>query len=113
MHELPVTQSIINIAIEEAEKHGASKITSITLKVGELSGLVPDCLQYYFDIIGKDTKAKGAKLIIDRVPLSMECRDCNYKGLINLETYNCPECKSKNVAITGGREFYIDTMEVE
>lgn len=113
MHELPVTQSIINICSEEAEKNNAKKVSKINLKIGDLSGLVPDCIQYYFDIISENTIVQGAELVIEKVSVKMLCNKCGYQGAMNLETFDCPKCKSKDVKIVGGKEFYIDTMEVD
>lgn len=114
MHELPVTQSIINIATEEAEKHNASKVSKIKLVVGELTGMVPECIQYYFDLLGKNTVLEGAELKLERLPLIAECKDCKYEGKMAEFTENtCPICKSTNIRIKGGNEFYIDSMEVE
>lgn len=114
MHELPVTQSIINIATEEAEKHNASKVNNIKLVVGELTGMVPECIQYYFDLLGKGTILEGAELIVKRIPLVAQCKDCNFEGNMNKFSENvCPNCKSTNIRVKGGKEFYIDSMEVE
>lgn len=113
MHELPVTQSIVNICTEEAERINAKHVSKIILKVGELSGLVPDCIQYYFDIIADSTIVKGAELVIEKVPVKMVCNSCGYEGKMNLDTFDCPKCRSKDVKTVGGREFYIDTMEVD
>lgn len=113
MHELSVTQSIIKITCEEASKHDAKKVKGIKIKVGELTGLIPQSIQYYFDIASKGTKVEGAVLNIEKIPIGVECKDCGYKGVLNDKSYVCPSCESYNVKILGGTEFYIDSMEVE
>ena len=114
MHELPVTESIVRIAVEEAERHKVKKVNEIKLMVGELSGLVPECIQYYFDIISKGTKVEGAQIKKNKIPITMKCQDCGFSGdtdkFINNE---CPKCHSKVMKMVGGNEFYIDSMEVE
>lgn len=114
MHELPVTESIVRIAAEEAEKHNVKKVNEIKLMVGELSGLVPECIQYYFDIISKGTKIEGAQIKIIKVPITMKCESCGFTG----ETHEfiqsaCPICSGKSMKMVGGNEFYIDSMEVD
>lgn len=69
MHELPITQSIINISCEEAVKHNVKKVRKIKIKVGELTGLVPQSIQYYFDIISKGTIIEGAVLDVEKYRL--------------------------------------------
>lgn len=114
MHELPVTQSIIKIAKEEAEKHNAVKVSNIKLVVGELTGMVPECIQYYFDLLSKGTILEGAELTLKKLPLIAECKDCHYENrMINFPQNLCPSCKSENIRVKGGNEFYIDSMEVE
>lgn len=113
MHELSITQNIIKISSEEALKHNASKVKEIRIKVGELSGLIPSCIQYYFDIASKGTPVEGALLNIEKIPISIRCSDCNYEGNIKEKSYNCPLCESYNVKIVRGNEFLIDSMEVE
>lgn len=114
MHELPVTESIIRIAVEEAERYNVTRINEIRLKIGELSGLVPECIQYYFDIAGKGTKAEGALIKIDKIPIAMKCSDCDFSGTAAKFIDNrCPVCSSDSMKMIGGNEFYIDSMEVE
>lgn len=114
MHELPITQSIVRIATEEAEKHKVNKINEIRLKIGELSGLVPECIQQYFDFASKGTAAEGAQIIITKIPITMKCADCGYSGEPDSFTNNkCPICSSIDMKLIGGNEFYIDSMEVD
>lgn len=113
MHELSVTQGILKICIDESKKNEFEKIKEIRIKVGELTGLVPSCIDYYFEIISKDTIAQGAKLIIDKLPIKIKCRDCSFVGQISKDDYRCPKCSSNKIEIKNGREFYVDSLEVE
>lgn len=114
MHELPVTESIVRIAVEEAEKHNVKKINEIRIKVGELSGLVPECIQHYFDIVSEGTKVHGAKLVIFKIPITMKCLDCGFDGETkSFQENKCPVCGSSSMKMSGGNEFYIDSMEVD
>ena len=113
MHEYPITQSIVRIASEEAEKHKAKKVLEIRIVVGELSGLVPECIQDYFDILSKGTISEGAALRIQKVFPKIQCIECNHEGDMKPRVYSCEKCGSTKVKIVGGKEFYIDSMEVE
>lgn len=114
MHELPITQSIVRIAVEEAEKYKVKKINEIRLKVGELSGLVPECIQQYFDFASEGTPAEGARIIITKIPVTMKCLDCGFTNDTEAFVENkCPVCGSINMKMAGGNEFYIDSMEVD
>lgn len=115
MHELQVTERILNIALKHAGINNVSKIVSIQLKVGEMSDLEDDWIQKYFDYLSEDTIAKGAKLKIERTPVTMQCDDCAHSFHVNIKEMNeilCPECSSKKCTLTAGREYYIKDMEV-
>jgi len=77
MHELAITQSVLDIALEHAKKHKANKITSINLVIGEMSGIVDECVRFYFESISKDTIASEATLSFETVPTKGRCRDCD------------------------------------
>ena len=113
MHEYGITQSIVKIACEEAEKHGANKITEIRLKVGELSGLVPESIQNYFDIISDGTLAYGAKIVVEKLPIRFKCKVCDTESGVKNGEHVCPACSSKDISIIAGHEYMIDSMEVE
>lgn len=113
MHELSVTQSILKICEEEKNKHNFKNILKINIKVGKLTGLVPECIEEYFKVISKETFAENAKMEVVKIPLKIKCNECEYVGVIGRNEYECPSCESKNFRITNGNEFYIDTLEVE
>lgn len=113
MHELAITQSILNIANSEAKRNNAKKVLSITIKLGEYSGVVPALVQEYFNIISSDTAAHNAKLILKKVPLSVQCKDCEAVSYISKMHIECPICKSINLKMLTGREFYVSSLEVE
>jgi hydrogenase nickel incorporation protein HypA/HybF len=113
MHELSVTQGIMDIIEAEAKKNNVNKVLSITLKVGQLSGVMPQLIQDYFDIISEGTVAERAKLIIDRVPAALKCLDCEEESPIDRFRLRCPKCSGINVKIIAGKEFHIESMEVD
>ena len=76
MHELSITRSLLDQALAEAEKHGARRISRIRLLLGEGGGVVPDCVQFYFDEMKKGTTAAEAELEFKKVPLRIRCPKC-------------------------------------
>lgn len=111
MHELPITESIIKIVSEEADKNNAEKILAINLVVGELTGFLPESIQFYFDIVSKGTKCEEAKLIIENVPVKKICLICKSENDINTEI--CNVCQGKRFKFSGGKEFFIESIEIE
>lgn len=112
MHELAVTESILEIALRHSRAAGAVAVTDLFLVIGELSTIVDESLQFYWDIVSEGTEAAGATLHFRRVPASLACRACGH-------TYSprqdlpCPACGSIDIAVMTGEEFYLETIEVE
>lgn len=113
MHELGVTENIVNIALAKAGEAQAGKVIKINLVVGELAGFVPDCIQFYFDSLSKDTIAQGATLRFESVPAELRCRDCSTIFRPQDTLWSCPKCGGRSVEIFKGRELYIESLEVE
>ena len=113
MHELAITEGIIRAAVPEAERHGAKRILEIHLKIGELSGVLPECIQYYFDIASRGTIAENARLTVEKIPVRIACPDCGYAGAADRMRIRCPACGGMDFRITGGKEYFVDSLEVE
>lgn len=113
MHEFSVTQAIINIALEEAKLAHATRITGINLVVGEVSSIIDDCVQFYFNFLSRDTLASGAILSFTRIPMQVRCRNCELTFSPDRWPWSCPQCSQWNAEIVAGQEFYIDSIEVE
>jgi len=110
MHELAVTQSILDIALRHAE---GKRITDIQLVMGELAQLVDDSIQFYWDMIAKDTAAEGATLHFRRVPAEFQCMACFEKYRPGGEQFSCPYCGSVGAKIIAGEEFFVEAIDVE
>ncbi|HEY85420.1 MAG TPA: hydrogenase maturation nickel metallochaperone HypA [Chloroflexi bacterium] len=113
MHELPVTQGILSVVLETAQKHNAQRIDSIDLVIGDLSSFVDDSIQFYFDILSQDTIAQGAKLNFQREAAAVICLECGHRfnAAPPLSPF-CPACDSSRLQVSGGKDFYIDSIEI-
>ena len=113
MHELSVTESILEIALRHADQAGARRITDLNLVIGQLSSIVDDSVQFYWDIIAKDTIAEGARLHFKRIPTEMLCLDCGKHYAPDSETLACPNCQSAHVQVFAGNEFRLDSIDID
>jgi hydrogenase nickel incorporation protein HypA/HybF len=113
MHEASITESMLSLALEKAAEAKTKKITGINLVVGELSGVVPECVQFYFDAISKNTIAEGAKLNFETKPTQIRCRKCELVFTPTDYKWICPKCKETSAEIASGRECYMESIEVE
>lgn len=113
MHELAITKGILNFALEEAAKRGAARVTALTISVGALSGIVPECIETYFELVAEGTLAEGATLTFHRIPAQVRCTDCKAESELPDFRLRCPACTSRKVELLSGREAYIESMEIE
>lgn len=113
MHELAVTQSILEISLRHAKEAGARRVTDINLVIGQFSSIVDDSVQFYWEIISKDTIAQGSLLHFERIPGEMTCSHCGQVFHPSDKTFECPSCSSSYVKITRGEEFRVDSIDVE
>ena len=113
MHELAITEGIMQAAIPAAEQAGAKRILEIRLKIGELSGVIPECIQEYFNIISHGTIAQGAAIRVEAIPVAAQCRTCGFEGPIPRRKFRCPACGGGDLKLTAGREYFVDSLEVE
>lgn len=113
MHEYSITQSLLSLALEKANEAKASKITKINVVLGELSGVVVECVQFYFDFLSKDTIASGASLSFERTPTKLRCRNCDVVFLPGNYNWSCPDCQEASIEIVSGRECYMESIEVD
>jgi hydrogenase nickel incorporation protein HypA/HybF len=111
MHELAVTQSILQTALGAAEKSNASQITDIHLVIGQLSSIVDDSVMFYWDMIAVDTIAKGARLHFQRPLAQFRCKNCQLIYPLTGD-FTCPTCGSAHVELISGDAFYLESIEV-
>ena len=115
MHELQVTERILNIALQHASQHDVTKIVRIHLRIGELSDLEDEWIQRYFDYLSRGTLAENAQLAIERAPIVMSCDSCSSSFEIQrneLKQVECPECGESRCRMISGREYFVKNMEV-
>jgi hydrogenase nickel incorporation protein HypA/HybF len=106
MHELSVTESILEIALRHAQESKASRILNLYLVVGQLSSIVDDSVQFYWDMISQETICAGARLHFERVPATLTCLDCSQTYTLDGELTVCPHCQSARVKVVSGDEFF-------
>ncbi len=113
MHEMVVTENILRIVLDEARKVGATRVTKITLVIGELSSILDESVQLYFDLLCEGTPAEKAELIFHRVDATFQCQSCGHVYLKQVGGFNCPLCGGDAMLTGDAKEFYIDSMEID
>jgi len=115
MHELQITERILDIVLKHASGQDVSKIVRIHLRIGALSDLEDEWIQHYFDYLSRGTVAENAHLAIKRGPAVLCCQSCSCSFEVKREELGnaqCPECGEPSVELVAGREYLIENMEV-
>lgn len=113
MHELAITEQIADIAIRHGESNQAEKITDLYLVIGELSTVIDDSVQFYWDLITSDTICEGAQLHFKRIPAIFRCLDCGAEYQLEQgELAPCPHCHSTRMEVLQGKEFHLESINI-
>lgn len=113
MHELAVTESLLNTASDYAIKNNAQRVISLNIIIGELSSIIDDSVQFYWDIISENTICEKSTLIFNKIPAKFICQSCSEEFKIKGELRPCPVCGSMDLRTTQGDEFLLESIEIE
>jgi hydrogenase nickel incorporation protein HypA/HybF len=113
MHEMAVTQSMLEVVLQEAAKAGANKVVTVNLVIGEMTGIVDRCVEANFELLSQNTLAEGAALSFQNIPREARCRHCGHLFRPADFLWQCPECQFTELEFTAGDELYIESIEVE
>ena len=113
MHEMGIAIQIVEIATASipADMQN-SRVARVNLKVGKLAAVVPESLQFCFQVATKDTPLEEAVLSIEELPVVARCNDCDKEWTISNPAFTCPDCKSGSLEILSGRELDIESIEL-
>jgi hydrogenase nickel incorporation protein HypA/HybF len=113
MHEMSLCEGILQILESEAKKQNFSRVKTVWLEVGVLSGVEITALEFAFDVVMKHSLAENTKLEIILVPAQAWCMICAKSVEIQQRYDPCPNCGSYQLQVTGGDEMKIKELEVE
>lgn len=112
MHELGIMKSTLDIALQWADRQGADRIERLGMRVGALSGVVPDALQFAFEVLKLDTIAATAQLDVESIPLQIYCRTCEREFVSDGFSHMCTLCDGFDTEIRRGRELEVTYVEL-
>lgn len=114
MHEISLAVAILEIVEEYAAKENFQKVNSLRLSFGRLTCIEPKALEFAFQVQSGGTRAEGAKLNFEILPVSVHCLACSADSETDAYSGSCPKCGAVELMITGGREdLKIIDMEVD
>ena len=112
MHERSVCQEIITQVNDIAFQNQATAIESITLQVGPLSGVEAPLLKQAFPFAATQTVAENAKLIIEELPVIVECKQCGSQSTVVPNKLICGQCGDYHTQLVRGDEMLLTSVEL-
>jgi hydrogenase nickel incorporation protein HypA/HybF len=112
MHELGIAQNILEIVQQYVPKEQTAAVRSIRIRVGPLSGIVPDSLEFCFQAIVHETEMQKASLTIDQLPAILNCNKCAYRFETKDLEFLCRSCGSSDLELVSGKELEVVDIEV-
>lgn len=106
-------QSALAAALDSARQVGAQRVVVIRLRIGALSGVVPEALEFAFQALAPGTAADGAQLAVEYVPARFWCASCSAEFTADEFFAECPACHTPSTQLRAGRELQLASMEIE
>jgi hydrogenase nickel incorporation protein HypA/HybF len=110
VHEYAIAEGVLGIVARHA---AGRKVARVDLKVGCLRQVVPDALEFAFELAARGTRAEGAELVIEEVPASVQCRECGMVSSAPTFPMRCASCGTFKVDVASGEELLVQSLEVE
>jgi len=113
MHELSIAMSFVEAACEEVSRLGDVHVEALHLRLGALSGVVREALEFSFDLAAAGTAIEGARLQIEEIPVTVHCPHCcEERQLPSLQHFRCPVCDTPTPEVVRGRELELTALEI-
>lgn len=113
MHEMSLCEGVLQVLQDESSKQGFSRVKTVWLEIGDLSGVEIEAMKFCFDAITRNSLAEGARLQIINTPGQAWCMQCSKTVDVKQRFDECPECGSYQLQVTSGDEMKIKELEVE
>jgi hydrogenase nickel incorporation protein HypA/HybF len=110
VHELSLSSAILDTTLRHAD---GRRVKSVQIRIGAMRQVVPDSLEFYFDIVNRGTVCEGAALEQERIAALLRCEICATEWRPEIPAFRCPGCGGAEVEIAAGNEFEIDSIVVE
>jgi len=113
MHELSLCESILQVLEQSAQSQGYSRVKTVWLEIGQLSGVELESMRFGFSAVTRGSLAEGAIREIEELPGQAWCMKCAKTVRVKQRFDECPDCGSYQLQMTGGEEMRIKELEVD
>lgn len=115
MHEMALCTEVVDVVLDEAKQVNAVAVNEVHIILGEVRDIVEDLFIGFFGHLARGTVAEDAKVVFTRVPVTVECHECNQIFTVDMRArgvYECPDCHKRDYEVKSGMEFFINSIDV-
>jgi len=113
MHEASIAAGILDTVARTLAGHETARLTRVHVRIGRFAGVVPECLDFAWEVIREGTLAEGVPLAIEEIEPTARCRTCAAEFTVPDVSLRCPSCGGLDVSLMTGRELTVSELEVE
>jgi hydrogenase nickel incorporation protein HypA/HybF len=114
MHELSVVEALIDQVGQELDRAGQhGRVLRLELSIGRLSGVNCESIRFAFGLISPGTAVEDAEVVIHEPSAVCSCQACGARTEVDDLVVQCPKCADGNIAIEGGRDLMLQSIEIE
>lgn len=110
MHELSIAESVVRIAVQQAD---GRRVGKVCMKVGHLRQVSPSALAFSFELVAEGTPVEGAELEVEEIPVTGRCRECGSESQLADFPLQCRACGDSSLQILCGEELLVESLELE
>ena len=113
MHEMGLVQNIVDIVLKTAEQNDIAKVLRVNIRAGQLRAIVPEQLQFCFQILSKDSPIlEGTELVVEMLSVKGKCKSCEHEFSVEEYRFVCPKCEHEDIDVLQGMELLVSNIEV-
>lgn len=114
MHELSIVEALIDQVQHELDRAGQrGSVMQVEVSIGRMSGVHPDAVRFAFELLAPGTIVERAEIVIEEPKAVCRCLVCDAQTEIDDLVVQCPKCGSDAIAIEGGRDMMLQSIEIE
>ena len=113
MHEVGIAASILESVEAEARRRPGARFEAVGVRIGELSNVDKDALEFAFEALTRNTPLASLRLKVEWCPRRQRCLDCGTEFVVQELKLHCAACGSQKTSCIGGTELDVAYLELE
>lgn len=113
MHEAGIAQYLLEVADQHLQRVPHGPVRALHVRIGEMAGVNPDSLDFALECLAKGTELEGARLLVERIALTVDCDGCGRRTPVADYVFRCGSCGAETVRIATGREMQFVSIDTD